>query len=385
MSKDLQAIWREINDELREVCRGKCPQRSARTSDRQEELYRLGMAAVADVRSNNNDIATKAMRDFHSLIKSTIQILHAGWPSITKYTLRSLLLKQGHIDNANVDKAIDVALCLWPGIDCTGTEYDKRKRWPDHDTAYDFVMTSRFDDPADGEVDDSIARFPPKFRAARLHDISGIHIEQTYYLDQHLRFNEDTRTLKLFMDFQWLHDMLERTSAEHSAKSSVVATQPSAPQPPAAASTAKSCTCMQQCRPIADAKGDQTTALAALYEETLRSLDVLFPAWDSQTMDFVATYEENGKPVPWFNLQDLGAQKQQSLRKFRYWRARFNELIIEFESPPKDLKRIWKDRRNPMAYWTFWLGLVIAASTLAFGLTSAVLGGLQLGRTPIPQ
>ncbi|OQO04419.1 hypothetical protein B0A48_11030 [Cryoendolithus antarcticus] len=367
MSKDLQAVWQEINDDIRE-----------------EEVYRLGMATVADVRSDDKGLATKAIQDFHSLVKSSIRTLYAGWPSITKYNLRSQLLKQGHIESANVDKAIDVALCLWPGIDCTATEHDKWKRWPDHDTAYDFVMTRRFDDPADGEVDDSIARFPPKFRAARLHDISGIHIEQTYYLDQHLRFNEDTRTLMLFMDFQWLHDMLERTSAEYPAKSSVVATKPTAPQPPAAASTAQVCTCTQQWRPVADPKVDRTTALAALYEETLRSVDVLFPAWDSQTMDFVAAYQENGKPVPWFNLQDLGAQKQQSLRKFRYWRARFNELIIEFESPPKDLKRIWKDRRNPMAYWTFWLGLVIAASTLTFGLTSAVLAGLQLGRTPIP-
>ena len=54
------------------------------------------------------------------------------------------------------------------------------------------------------------------------------------------------------------------------------------------------------------------------------------------------------------------------------------DIIVEFESPPRNWKHIWRDRRYPVAFWTFWLGLSIFAMTLLFGLIGSVLAALAL-------
>ena len=116
--------------------------------------------------------------------------------------------------------------------------------------------------------------------------------------------------------------------------------------------------------------------LLPLFEETLRTLDILFPAWDPKTIHFVAALSEKDTTVSSSVLDDLYPQRQQSLTKFRFWRARLTELIVEHQSPPRDWRQIWKDRRNPMAFWTFWIGLMIFLLTFLFGVIASVLTGL---------
>jgi hypothetical protein len=118
--------------------------------------------------------------------------------------------------------------------------------------------------------------------------------------------------------------------------------------------------------------------LLPIFEEALHTLDVLFPAWHSKTIDFLETFREDGNKVPWFTLQDLNGQEQRYLHNFRFWHFRLTQLIVEYQSPPRDLKRIWNDRRNPTAYWTFWIGMAIFLLTLVFGIIASVLGGLAL-------
>jgi hypothetical protein len=120
--------------------------------------------------------------------------------------------------------------------------------------------------------------------------------------------------------------------------------------------------------------------LLPLFEETLRTLDVLFPAWDPNTIEFVDSMSSHGDMISPFKLEDLYPQQQQSLSKFRFWRARLTELILEHQSPPHDWRQIWNDRRNPMAFWTFWIGLMIFLLTLVFGVIASVLAGMTLAR-----
>ena len=129
--------------------------------------------------------------------------------------------------------------------------------------------------------------------------------------------------------------------------------------------------------------------LLPLFEETLRTLDVLFPAWDPRTTDFVADFGDKDSMVSNSMLEDLYPQQQQSLTKFKFWRARLTELIVEHQSPPRDWRQIWKDRRNPMAFWTFWIGLMIFLLTFLFGVVASVLTGLTYAQAkssalPIP-
>lgn len=116
--------------------------------------------------------------------------------------------------------------------------------------------------------------------------------------------------------------------------------------------------------------------LLPLFEETLRTLDVLFPVWDASTTIFIAEFGTKDSMVPKSMLKDLCPQQQQSLTKFKFWRARLTELIVEHQSPPRGWRQIWKDRRNPMAFWTFWIGVFIFGFTLMFGVVASVLSGL---------
>jgi hypothetical protein len=157
------------------------------------------------------------LKAFHAPVLESINHIQAGWPSVTRAKVRNALKSTskadanpssvflGGSDREVMDKAIDVAICLWLSIDCVDKNLGA-KAWLEAETVEQFVLKQRF--VVAVEVDDRVRYFPSDFRAAFLKEISGIHIEQTYYLDQHLRFNEQTRTVKIFMDIGWLKAMI---------------------------------------------------------------------------------------------------------------------------------------------------------------------------------
>lgn len=97
-----------------------------------------------------------------------------------------------------------------------------------------------------------------------------------------------------------------------------------------------------------------------LLVETLWTLNLLFPHWDPGT---VALLRGHGQ-----YFQDVGPYEGPptlNLVEFEYWRDRIAELYdVVFSSPPVSWAQLWKDRRNPQQFWTFWIALVILALTL---------------------
>jgi hypothetical protein len=172
---------------------------------RLDSLYRRCLMCVPGFQEKHIDFSK-----LHSCILAAIQMIEHKWPNVNCQDLRSRLTSRIHLDDDQTDQAINIAVCLWLCVDCVGPKHSMPKNWPEVDSIHHFVLNRRFDDPTETSIGDAISRFPPKFRAARLEDISGISIESTYYLDQHLRFNEDTRTLKVFMDAVWLQSMCKR-------------------------------------------------------------------------------------------------------------------------------------------------------------------------------
>lgn len=170
--------------------------------ERSESLYQRCISYVLGGQDKHVDLD-----NLHKCILAAVPMIQHKWPNVTLTVLRGELEESQHLDADVVDQAINIAVCLWLGLDCVAQQDGRPKGWPNADTIQHFVLKRSFDDPTEASVGDSIARFPPKFRAARLKDISGIDIESTWYLDQHLRFNDDTRTLKVFMDAAWLQFM----------------------------------------------------------------------------------------------------------------------------------------------------------------------------------
>jgi hypothetical protein len=167
-------------------------------------------------RATDDTALRDQLKAFHAHVFESIKHIRAGWPSTTRAEVRNTLAStnnansnsfHGAIDVSDrdvINKAIDVALCLWLSVDCV----DRRlgaEIWSEGEKIEQFVLKHRF--VVAVEVD-HVRYFPPDFRAGFLKEISGIRIEQTYYLDQHLRFNEETRTVRIFMDIGWLKAMI---------------------------------------------------------------------------------------------------------------------------------------------------------------------------------
>jgi len=66
------------------------------------------------------------------------------------------------------------------------------------------------------------------------------------------------------------------------------------------------------------------------------------------------------------------------LREFTYLRERLLDLIEEYEAPPRHWRNVYKDRRNPTTFWTFWIGVVILLLTLI----AIFLAGFTFEKTP---
>ena len=65
--------------------------------------------------------------------------------------------------------------------------------------------------------------------------------------------------------------------------------------------------------------------------------------------------------------------KSLHLVEFEYWRDRLLEVYdVIFLSPPASWAQIWRDRRNPQQFWTFWIALVILAMTSVSMVTGIV-------------
>lgn len=182
---------------------------------RLKDLY--GRCVAKDLR--NHERATDLLA-FNNLVREALGHIQTGWPSITKVEVRNALADAspqepergnntvGSIPSSLIDKAINTALCVWLSIDCANSNNLGAMIWPATQTLEQFVLGWRFEVAVGADPLDRRRYFPAGFRAARLQVISGIGFEQTYYLDQHLRFNQERRIVKVFVDISWLQVMI---------------------------------------------------------------------------------------------------------------------------------------------------------------------------------
>ena len=104
-----------------------------------------------------------------------------------------------------------------------------------------------------------------------------------------------------------------------------------------------------------------------LIKETLLSLTLLFPNWDPRTEAYLRKTHRT-----LFIGGSITSPKQLHLMDFFYWRDRLAELHTESQSYPTNWRLMWRDRRNPLQWYTFWFAVAVLIFTVIFGTIASV-------------
>ncbi|MCJ1384538.1 hypothetical protein MMC17_007655 [Xylographa soralifera] len=233
---------------------------------------------------------------------------------------------------------------------------------------------------------------------------SGVKIVWTRYISEHLSFDDEQeyRKLKIFPYKRWLIDMLELakrqrpyppgTTIEHDESM----TDFDAPQQPSerlaangvhASEKSSTANGLSNHTNTPDRSGNIAPKMISaipfpskLIEETLLSLDLLFPIQNKRTRKFLQKRNHG------YIFNPRYAKRRPTLNDFSHWKPRLIDVLSEYQNPPRDITHVWKDRRNPMACLTFWLGGCICVLTFAFGVIAVLLAGFTLyaARNPPP-
>lgn len=124
---------------------------------------------------------------------------------------------------------------------------------------------------------------------------------------------------------------------------------------------------------------------AALVDETMRTLTLLFPQSDLDCRKWVrklcrAEVLDSGL----LRCGNLRADSRQ-IENFYYWRDRLTVLKQVFDdAEPKTMSQWWYDRRKYVRWYTFWLAVFILILTVLFGLIQCIEGGLQVYKAFVP-
>jgi hypothetical protein len=95
-------------------------------------------------------------------------------------------------------------------------------------------------------------------------------------------------------------------------------------------------------------------------QETIKSLNLLFPMNDAATEILLRRRGQH-----FHRDEPLARGRTLNVLEFDIWRDRLLELHQEvFTSPPASWVQLYKDRRNPQTFYTFWIALVILMLTI---------------------
>lgn len=172
-------------------------------------------------------------------------------------------------------------------------------------------------------------RIPFSFNAKTFAKVAGIQISWTRDLTSHLEMGMNDTTLKLFHNVKVL-DLYEQS---------------------------KLCDVFPK----------------GFLDETRRTLSLMLPVADKASMKwFVSEQHKRGLDAAAGDCRHLRAT-QRNIQDFNFWRDR---LIITKEafdtSQPSGFMQFWRDDRNRLQWWTFWIAMTVFLLTLIGVVESAL-------------
>ncbi|EON67720.1 hypothetical protein W97_06863 [Coniosporium apollinis CBS 100218] len=116
-----------------------------------------------------------------------------------------------------------------------------------------------------------------------------------------------------------------------------------------------------------------------LAEETLRTLALLFPQTDKDSLKWFKKLPCSlGLDKTLVKCGHLRVDSRQ-IENFRFWHDRLVILKQVFdESRPSTLLQWWCDRRNGVQWYTFWVAILVLFLTIFFGMVQSIESALQV-------
>ncbi|KAI9672489.1 MAG: hypothetical protein M1817_003255 [Caeruleum heppii] len=233
------------------------------------------------------------------------------------------------VSHDHINRSIDLALRLWLTINIRDPKFapaSNSRQWDDESSLRSFIA-SRFPTPQTSEVPSTLqrnVRLESNLTAVNLRRLSGIRTEWTQRLDEHLDFDHANRTVKVYMLKACLHHHRIRNVIEQ-----------------------------------------------AVIDETLLSLELLFPDWDAPTRQYLKEFEH------FRNQPSVEYPHGLYLADFHHWRDRLSYLYLQFHAPAPSFRQVWNDRRNPVQWYTFWFAVAIFVMTIVFGIITSITAIMQ--------
>lgn len=277
--------------------------------------------------------SSSAVLDFFPPLKS----IHEKAPSFTLENLR-LPLKERfpYCDPASARNSIFLAVRLWLMINVGSSDIytfapgRSSPEWTE-DQSLDTFIDACFPVSEYGGI--RLSQWPYALNVNNMERIGGFVIAWTDNLADHLYLNEDTGTIHIYHHVQVLRGLLNTSPQDHALPYRLVL-------------------------------------------ETLQTLALLIPRanrdckqWFSKHAKTIDEGAGDVEPLRW----------ARSLEKYEFWGQRLELIKSAYdESEPKNLGQWWRDRRNKVQWYTFWVAILVLVLTIIFGLIQSVTGVMQV-------
>ncbi|KAH7082051.1 hypothetical protein FB567DRAFT_561946 [Paraphoma chrysanthemicola] len=204
--------------------------------------------------------------------------------------------------------------------------------WQDNNVDLHTILTRYF---TKSLADPGKTKFGEDFTAFNLQRLAGLEIHWTDNLADHLRLIENDRKLCIFHHATFLRSQKNNIYPD------------------------------------------------GLIRETLRTLDLLFPCYDSKTEKWLNSLEsaKSDAKLPDPALLDCDRMLSDDRRadKFSFWLDELLTLKEKFDQPrPASIAQFWYDRRNKVRWYTFCIAALVLCLIIFFGVVQSLEGALQV-------
>ena len=266
-----------------------------------------------------------AAQSFES-IGRIVQIIYANPTKIRAELISTTKEEFINCDEDSILRSIELALrlCLTVNIRSSGVTVGPTP--PHHSWGHNLSSQALLDgaifQKSERQLSEKECRIDQEFTAKYLMHVSGVKILWIDNLGEHLRFSHRSRTLKVYQHKICLLHHLNTPN------------------------------CILPVN---------------LVEETIDTLNLLFPPYDPPTNKFLCKEKKRFN-----NLGLCGRDPVTDLRKYSYWRNELYDLIQVFEEPPQQWWQLWRYRRNKAEFAQFWIAVLVGIFTMITIPTSII-------------